>query len=493
VLALAAAGCTSFAPQRDASPRSDVARCERAFAVTDEAIERAGVGDGYGARVPGFAYLRVDRFLASFAAGPLTEAEREHLVQLMIVTEREARETALDNLPRDARRALDTALAHGAEPRDAVHVLRDCAETLRGADAAPPASAARITQAARVPDDYETWKRVVGLYPLAAIPFSFGVRRYEEDIRSTFAVPPAQLPVRGALTHYVPRVGEELTTGAVAALLARVPRDPLGVPQFTPEQALALAWTFAPNLVIDVASDDDRPGEPTIGPDRGRTVNPERPLAYVRIAYARVGRVVLPQVVYTFWFRARPKTSAYDLLGGRVDGLIWRVTIGDDGRPLVFDSIHPCGCYHQFFPTPRAALRPIEPTLEETAFVPQHLPVLDAGRPIALRIESGTHYLQRILLDVPVPPTAQRYALVPDGRLRRLPQGQSSTASFFGPDGIVAGTERGERYFFWPMGIPDPGAMRQWTRHSTAFIGRRHFDEPFLLERYFEFSAPGLR
>jgi hypothetical protein len=27
--------------------------------------------------------------------------------------------------------------------------------------------------------------------------------------------------------------------------------------------------------------------------------------------------------------------------------------------------------------------------------------------------------------------------------------------------------------------------MRQWGRHATAFIGRAHFDDPHLLERYF--------
>jgi hypothetical protein len=28
--------------------------------------------------------------------------------------------------------------------------------------------------------------------------------------------------------------------------------------------------------------------------------------------------------------------------------------------------------------------------------------------------------------------------------------------------------------------------MRQWGRHATAFVGRRHFDDPRLVERYFE-------
>ena len=39
------------------------------------------------------------------------------------------------------------------------------------------------------------------------------------------------------------------------------------------------------------------------------------------------------------------------------------------------------------------------------------------------------------------------------------------------------------------MGIPSAGAMRQWGRHATAFVGRRHFDEPFLVERYFEIGS----
>ena len=59
-------------------------------------------------------------------------------------------------------------------------------------------------------------------------------------------------------------------------------------------------------------------------------------------------------------------------------------------------------------------------------------------------------------------------------------------ASAFGPQGLIAGTERLERFFFWPMGIASAGAMRQWGRHATAFVGRRHFDDADLLERRFE-------
>ena len=35
------------------------------------------------------------------------------------------------------------------------------------------------------------------------------------------------------------------------------------------------------------------------------------------------------------------------------------------------------------------------------------------------------------------------------------------------------------------MGIRSPGAMRQWGHHATAFVGRRHFDDPYLIEQLF--------
>ena len=66
-----------------------------------------------------------------------------------------------------------------------------------------------------------------------------------------------------------------------------------------------------------------------------------------------------------------------------------------------------------------------------------------------------------------------------------MPRAAGERASAFGPDGLIAGSERLERFLFWPMGIVSPGAMRQWGRHATAFVGRRHFDDARLMERYF--------
>jgi hypothetical protein len=155
----------------------------------------------------------------------------------------------------------------------------------------------------------------------------------------------------------------------------------------------------------------------------------------------------------------------------------------------VFDTIHHCGCYHQFFPTPRAGLRPQPDTLDETALVPQMLPRVGPATRITLRLAAGTHYLQRVIPDAGASGKAQEYGFVDDDALRSIALKEGGRRSVFRPDGIVPGTERGERWLFWPMGVPDPGAQRQWGRHATAFVGRRHFDDPGLLERYFTLES----
>jgi hypothetical protein len=168
-----------------------------------------------------------------------------------------------------------------------------------------------------------------------------------------------------------------------------------------------------------------------------------------------------------------------------MDGLVWRVTLDPDGTPLVYDSIHPCGCYHLFFPTAGVAARPREESIDEGLFVPQPVRAPRADEVVVLRLESGSHYLQRVTIE-PRSEPARRYALDDDRRLAVLPRPGGGTHSAYGSDGLVPGSERGERLFFWPMGIASAGQMRQWGRHATAFVGRRHFDDPLLLDSYFE-------
>jgi hypothetical protein len=40
------------------------------------------------------------------------------------------------------------------------------------------------------------------------------------------------------------------------------------------------------------------------------------------------------------------------------------------------------------------------------------------------------------------------------------------------------------------MGAPESAAMRERGRHTTAYVGCRCFDGPWLLERYFTLTKP---
>ncbi|HEX9646503.1 MAG TPA: hypothetical protein VGB88_03330, partial [Alphaproteobacteria bacterium] len=81
---------------------------------------------------------------------------------------------------------------------------------------------------------------------------------------------------------------------------------------------------------------------------------------------------------------------------------------------------------------------------------------------------------------------AAGYRLVPAEELRSLAAPGGGRRSLYRPDGLVAGSERLERFLLWPMGIASAGAMRQFGTHATAFVGRRHFDDPRLFDDAFE-------
>ncbi len=470
-----------------ASESAAVRACAAWYRALDEAVEAAGVRDAQYAQLPGFPYFRVDRLLASLrgraaASEPALQAFAERLLELDL----ESRRHEIENLaPREfaSLPEMRADFARGA----ALLRTRECGRLLREIDLAKPETRAGILESARVPDDYSLASRVLGLYPLSRIVFADGSRRWEAESRAAFGGE-LQAPAEAALVRYAPprSLSQPMTRAAAAGILGRAELDPLGQPLLSERELAGIAALYAPSFEIAVTGDYDRFGQ--LRWTRGSSV-PEvdstATAVYVLRAFTRYRDQILLQLVYTIWFSERPPSVEGDLLAGRLDGLVWRVTLAPDGEPLLYDSIHPCGCYHQFFPTPRARPRPAPDALEEWAFVPQALPrVAEDERPV-VRLASRTHYIERVSL-VRGGDSVARYVFQEYDALRSLAQPEGGRRSAFGPDGIVAGTERAERLLFWPMGIRSAGAMRQWGRHATAFVGRRHFDDADLIERRFE-------
>ena len=151
----------------------------------------------------------------------------------------------------------------------------------------------------------------------------------------------------------------------------------------------------------------------------------------------------------------------------------------------MYDAMHNCGCYHMFFPVVGSKQRIVGNRDEEPILVAALISDISDEQRLSIRIASGSHYIYGIdVLDNDL--HTDKYKFTDYSNLRALPLHDGGNLSMFATNGIVAGTSRKERWLLWPMGVSDPGAMRQWGHHAIAFVGKRHFDDPYLIEKYFE-------
>ncbi|HNC53066.1 MAG TPA: hypothetical protein PLO14_12650 [Accumulibacter sp.] len=468
------AGCASvdpygLPPVMQRLQRSDeVGVCTRLFQNSDLLIDAAGTRDVQAHRVPGFPHLRVDRVLAELVA----ESGAQNARQILVWREALA---ALD----EAGRRVELLNA-GPDAAVSIELLGKCRQLLAAADQADlPA----LVDAAKVPDDYSSSMRLLGLYPLTRYAFAAGIRNWQTNTLAVFAAHAASDPPGPPRVHY-----------GVAEQSADVPLfgdlSLPAMPTIARDTLARLIVRHAPRFAIATSTNDDLPGALVWQRDAGTRwqvgVAADQPALYVRSGQTRFGGRWRLQLIYTLWFPARPSAHAYDVLAGRLDGLLWRVTVAENGTPLLYDTIHPCGCYHLFIPTEHVRARPQADGIDEGLFVPQTLPAPAVDERVVLKLAPGTHYLQRVEIAAAAGDAGLSLALRDDEELRMLPLPGGGTHSAFAPDGLVAGSERLERFYFWPTGIASAGQMRQWGRHATAFVGRRHFDDPLLIDRYFE-------
>jgi hypothetical protein len=475
---LASAACTTL--PGETLPSADAA-CRAWTQQLDAAVAQAGVADAEAERIPGVAGLRVDRVGEALreraaAGGPAFAAWLQRAAAL----DAAARAAEIANLPGSAWPLPGAPV--GASGRDeALARSADCRrQQLQALQQASPAQREALLARARVPDRYSLGLRTLGLYPLARWPFYAGVRGWQREHEAAVARWARQPP---PLARFVPAAAEPS-----APLPGPLAVDALGLPQPTPDQARRLLAWHAPVFEIEQRGPYDHFGSPSWAADGRLRVDGTEPVVFQRISHMRLGGRWRLQLVHTLWFPERPARRAFDILAGTLDGVVVRQTLDEQGRVLLVDSIHACGCYHLFFPS--AALRPRTgaPRTQEWLFAPAPLPALGADDRLVVRLSTASH---DVLGLQPLPraqATGLPYRLQDEDALRSLPVagGAPQRRSLYGPDGLVRGSERGERFLFWPMGIASAGAMRQWGHHATAFVGRRHFDDADLLERRFE-------
>ena len=520
-------GCASTSTtlrlQQLTSGSQDIANCRAFYTELEQQIDTAQVRDSQTQAIAQFPYLHVDRFLATYKPEPTQTVKFTAWLEQSRQRALRTQNIEWQNLPAENKtKLLQTTQSLFGYQANVLTQLQNCSTLLIRQELSDNAMRQSVYQNAVVTSDYQTWQRIAGFYVVTALPIAIGIHRWHEDSTQTLQQPYQSHSFKGKALRYLPQQPQPTIDSAeAAALIKQAGNNPLGIPQLTsvltPKQRATLFARYAPVIEVDTISDNDRPGAPYLNTHAHAHVDTGKPVVYTLLSYTLFAGKVLPQFNYVIWFPARTCESGVDLLCGNMDGITWRVTVADNGEPLQYDTIHNCGCYHTFFPTSQLVKRPQPGSLEEWAFTPIEAPPLKTGQRMLVTLSSGDHHI------VSLNPTdnndhTQRqtitYTFEDYDTLRSLPLTSTvktnkqlddiKRKSLFGNDGIIAGTERGERYLFWPMGIPSPGAMRQWGHHATAFVGRRFFDDPCLLETYYTpalstvklhggFRAPTLR
>lgn len=448
---------TLTAPPAAAAPLNPLG-CREWFDDAQRALKEHRIHDAGSRRIEWYPHLRATRWLAAIRPAPGNrDAGRFWLRQL--AGEAEAGWHAeLTRLPRHSRLEPASTAARVERMRACIEILLNTTNAAR----VPPVN---------IPDAYSGWRRALGIYPVSRWLARPSIHGYREEMRERF-----DRETEFDRFHYLPP-GFHGTLPRPDALA----HNPLDMPWPTEGATAALLAHYAPVLSVADRQPHNQPG--SVGLSGGIPVSaPLGATAYGWVSWQWFRDRPALQLNYQFWFSRRPAQGLIDPYAGRLDGLIWRVTLRPDGRVLTYDSIHPCGCYHKVYPVD-PALRPVAPEQAgQPVFWPWTAP--DALRQrIQVVLEPDTHYVVavRAFDGNSRGEVAGRYRLADADQLRRLPTGDGY-GSFFGADGLVAGSQRPERFFLWPLGVPSAGAMRQPGHHAIAFIGERHFDAPRMLE-----------
>jgi hypothetical protein len=486
---LFAFGCASLPAQRGIQSWERPAECVDLLNRVDQAVQEAGVRDAAAAPVPGFPYLRADRFLAGLGKSLKGEAEKRQWVRWMQELDLQARRKEVENLPPEAFVSLSGKEEARGEREGLSSRVASCSSRLLEQDMARGDYYSALDHWPAVPDEYSSLMRFVGLYPLTAIPVAIATGHVQRKAEKWFSGDPERLPLAGRLRALFPAQGIFLEDWELETRIADSRKNPLGIFPPAGKGLEELARHFAPVFLQDAAGPYDDPGRLFWKGDQPE-VDSGRPTIYYYFSQAYLRDEPALQVNYVIWYPARAGERAPWIERGHLDGLTVRVSLDGKGKPFMIDVMNNCGCYHFFVPDESRVRAKIPQPSGLEPFVPQWLPKLLSRERFGVRVNSGWHQVERVL---PVGETAgsNAYDLAPYEELESLPRGEGRKESLFDSQGIAKGTERIEPFIFFPMGIPRVGSMRQRGHHAVEFIGRLHFDDPDIFNRSFVFHPGG--
>jgi hypothetical protein len=276
----------------------------------------------------------------------------------------------------------------------------------------------------------------------------------------------------------------------------------------------ALLEYYAPVVVQESAEQPpydpavDRFGKVWLEGSRDTTIEPHvdttQPALYAYADRKRIQNIITTQLVYTFWYPEHPKLSRFDPEAGRMEGWTLRITLNQDNRPLLFESVSNCGCYYKVFPSERleawSQSEYPEKLADKTFHLENRLPgKIDVVIPETVQLKDNPTQREVIYYSagkhqlITVRPTSamsvadqkaplEHYQLLPYEELENLPLG-TYKASLFDENGLVLNADRPECTLLTPSGLFHAGHPRQ-RNTQMIYFDQAEFDDSQLLETY---------
>ncbi len=456
------------------------------FIELDNVIQKYGVSDGSSFPVDGFPYLRTNRFLAGIKAFPEFMQNGNHWVQQLLNLGKVSQAKEIGNLPDAAIQELSQVIGESPDRQMIRQKAEAYAQQLFASDQSHPDFLNMLQQAVRVPDEYSTLVRLIGLYPLAGIPVTAGTAVAYSRYEKWHQAEQSDLDRLGTLTQYMPRLEtESVDPGFIKQFYDPSNLDAFGLPKLTSQDVHKLAFNFAPIIRQDVAETYDRIGRIEWQNNQVR-VDISQPSVYYYASHSFLAGQPVLQLNYAFWYSERAGKNAPWIERGPLDGVTYRVTLDPTGDAVMVDIMNSCGCYYFFVPKKEAIAKVITKPGEIAPLIPTWMPSGFPQKRLLLRINSGWHQVQHIGTEDTSRDT-QIYDLLPYEELESLPRENGQTESVFTSAGIMKDSWRIEPYIFFSMGIADIGYMRQRGHHAIKMVGRGHFTDPHLFDDSFQF------
>lgn len=477
-------GCASFSSQRIPQRLERSRPCQEFFERLDEKVREAGVRDASGFSVPGFPYLRTNRFLSALKHRLQDGQEGEIWLRWMQELDLRSRKKEIGNLPDEM--VLSLTSKEQPDRENLYRQVESCSSELLTHDQARPDFYSLLRSFVDVPDEYSFFLRTVGLYPIVALPVALVTENSREKMRKRFEADLGDLPVDGSLRAFVPGQGISLHEEELWKIIEASRENPLRIPLPDSVQEKRLVQAFAPIFIQDVAEPYDLPGR-VVWRNHRTEVESEKPTVYYYLSHAFLKGEPILQINYAIWYSERAGERPPSIEKGHLDGLTIRISLDAQGDVFMVDAVNNCGCYHLFTPHRERVDRFVSKPLMFDAMVPQWLPDISLEERLGIRINSGWHQVQR-LISAKEAPRPVPYDLVPYDVLEALPREDGRIESIFDARGIAKGSQRVERFILFSIGIPSVGSMRQRGHHAIELIGRSHFDDPHLFDQNFLFK-----